>query len=105
MVKQGSVREGMTVRAADGHKVGHVVGVGDTHFELEKHLVPIPRRDYLIEYGDVDMVRGHEVFLKQADHPLLTLEIDDDGGALPPRNSRGLDSEPSNETPGIASPS
>lgn len=96
MAQLGDVREGMTVLTSDGRKVGRVVGIGDTHFELEERLVPIPRRDYLIEYGDVDIVRGQEVFLKMADHPLLTLEVDDDGGALPPRHSEHLESEPVN---------
>jgi hypothetical protein len=104
MAELGDVREGMTVRTADGRKVGLVVGVGDTHFELEKKLVPIPRRDYLIEYGDVDMVRGEEVFLKMADHPLLTLEVDDDGSNLPPRHSEAIDTEPTTEYGEAAQP-
>jgi hypothetical protein len=63
---------------------------------LEPGLVPIPRRDYLVEYGDVDFVRDGDVYLANADHPLLTLEEDDDGSALPPRSSRGMDAEPVN---------
>jgi hypothetical protein len=96
MVQTGEVREGMTVRTADGRVVGRVAAVGDVHFELEQGLVPIPRRDYLVEYSDVDFIRDQDVYLANADHPLLTLEQDDDGGALPPRHSRGMDSEPVN---------
>jgi hypothetical protein len=96
MIQTGEVREGMTVRTADGRVVGRVAAVGDIHFELEQGLVPIPRRDYLVEYSDVDFVRDQDVFLANADHPLLTLEEDDDGSALPPRHSRGMDAEPVN---------
>jgi len=96
MVQTGEVREGMTVRTADGRVVGRVAAVGDAHFELEKGLVPIPRRDYLVEYSDVDFIRDQDVYLANADHPLLTLEEDDDGSALPPRHNRGMDSEPVN---------
>jgi hypothetical protein len=96
MVQTGEVREGMTVRTADGRVVGRVTAVGDVHFELEQGLVPIPRRDYLVEYRDVDFISGQDVYLAQADHPLLTLEEDDDGGALPPRHGRGMDAEPVN---------
>ncbi|WP_342377347.1 DUF2171 domain-containing protein [Myxococcus stipitatus] len=96
MVRFGDVREGMTVRTSDGRKVGRVSGIGDIHFELERGLVPIPRHDYLVEYSDVDHVGGEDVYLTRADHPLLTLEEDDDGGALPPRHSSGMDAEPVN---------
>jgi hypothetical protein len=99
MVQVGEVREGMTVRTADGRVVGRVAAVGDIHFELEQGLVPIPRRDYLVEYGDVDFIRDQDVYLSNADHPLLTLEEDDDGSALPPRHSRGMDAEPVNAVP------
>ncbi|RKH18453.1 DUF2171 domain-containing protein [Corallococcus praedator] len=100
MIHAGDVREGMAVLAADGQKLGRVAGVGDTHFELEQGLVPIPRRDYLIEYSDVEAVREDEILLKPADHPQLALEEDDDGGALPPRNSEGMDAEPANDPVG-----
>ncbi len=94
MVQPGEVREGMTVRAADGQRVGLVAGVGDVHFELEPGLVPVPRRDYLVDYRDVAAVREGEVFL-EADVQ-LTLEEDDDGGALPPRRHAAMDAEPVN---------
>lgn len=96
MAQTGEVREGMTVHTADGRVVGRVAAVGDIHFELEQGLVPIPRRDYRVEYRDVDFIQGNDVYLAVADHPLLTLEEDDDGSALPPRHSRGMDREPVN---------
>ncbi|MCP3169531.1 DUF2171 domain-containing protein [Myxococcus qinghaiensis] len=98
MIQSGEVREGMTVKDSNGREVGRVAAVGDIHFELEQGLVPIPRHDYLVEFSDVDHVSGDEVHLSRADHPLLTLEVDDDGGALPPRHSRGMDTEPVNDS-------
>jgi hypothetical protein len=94
MVPPGEIREGMTVRTASGRAVGVVAAVGDTHFELERGLVPIPRRDYLVEYRDVASVRGHDILL-EADAELV-LEEDDDGGALPPRHHADVDAEPVN---------
>jgi hypothetical protein len=95
MVEPGEVREGMTVRTADGEREGYVAAVGEEHFELEPGLVPIPRRDYLVEYRDVSAVRGHDVYLKPDAEEVL--EEDDDGGALPPRHSGNLEKEPVNE--------
>lgn len=100
MVRFGAIREAMTVRTADGRKIGTVVGIGDTHFEMEPPgVLPTPRRDYLVEYEDVDHVQGHDVYLVHEDHPLLHLEVDDDGGALPPRAHRDMDREPVNVEP------
>lgn len=97
MVQPGEVREGMTVRTAEGKRLGHVAAVGEEHFELEQGLLPIPRRDYLVELRDVALVRGHEVFLEPGAPTVL--EVDDDGGALPPRAHAGVDREPVNEEP------
>jgi hypothetical protein len=50
------VREGMKVYSADGVFVGRVIGIGDTHFQVERGLwVP---RDYLADYADVS-IRSH----------------------------------------------
>jgi len=94
MVVPGDIREGMTVRTADGQAVGKVAAVGDVHFELEKGLVPIPRKDYLVEFSDVSAVRGHDVFLEEG--AAVVLEEDDDGSALPPRRHANVDAEPVN---------
>lgn len=93
MIEQEMIREGMTVRTAEGRRVGLVTGVGESHFELEPGLLPVPRRDYLIEYSDVASVRGHDVFLRE--DARFQLEEDDDGGALPPRHGN-LEAEPVN---------
>jgi hypothetical protein len=84
----------MTVRTAEGRRVGVVAGVGDVHFELERGVVSLPRRDYLVEYRDVAAVRGHDVILEEG--AAVVLEDDDDGGALPPRHHEAMDSEPVN---------
>ncbi|HEX8700218.1 MAG TPA: DUF2171 domain-containing protein [Myxococcaceae bacterium] len=84
----------MTVRTADGRAIGIVAAVGDVHFELEKGVVPIPRRDYLVEFSDVASVRGHDVFLQEG--ATVVLEEDDDGSALPPRSHANVDAEPVN---------
>ncbi|WP_224369167.1 DUF2171 domain-containing protein [Hyalangium versicolor] len=94
MVQPAEVREGMTVRTADGRTVGRVAAVGDVHFELEPGLVPIPRRDFLVDYSDVADVRDDAVYLMG--EARLELEEDDDGGALPPRSHAGVDREPVN---------
>lgn len=94
MVQPGEIREGMTVRTAEGEKVGQVTAVGDVHFELEPGVIPIPRRDYLVEFRDVASVRERDVFLESGVQPLL--EDDDDGGALPPRSHGAVDHEPVN---------
>ncbi len=102
MVQPGEVCEGMTVRASDGKRLGYVAGVGEEHFELERGLVPIPRRDYLVEFRDVALVRGQDVFLEPWAH--AELEVDDDGGALPPRSHAGVEREPVNDEASLPAP-
>jgi hypothetical protein len=94
MVQPGEVREGMKVHTAEGRRVGLVAGVGDAHFELESGRMPVPRRDYLVEYSEVAAVRGDHVYLEPS--ATLALEVDDDGGALPPRSHAHVDREPVN---------
>jgi hypothetical protein len=48
-----------------------------------------------VEYRDVAAIRGHDVFLEPGVHPVL--EVDDDGGALPPRAHGAMDREPVND--------
>ncbi|MFL5345141.1 MAG: DUF2171 domain-containing protein [Hyalangium sp.] len=94
MVQPGEIREGMKVLTAEGRHLGLVTGVGDVHFELEPGGVPIHRRDFLVDYRDVASVRGGHVFLEPTAR--LELEVDDDGGALPPRSHANVDREPVN---------
>ena len=92
MVTQDDVHEGMVVRDLDGRRVGRVRAVGEEHFELEPRL--LSNDEFLVEYSDVRTVRDGELILERTPH-LLRLE-DDDGGALPPRHSEGLEAEPVN---------
>jgi hypothetical protein len=94
MVQPGEVREGMKVLTSDGRHVGRVTGIGDVHFELEPGGLPMPRRDFLVDYRDVASVRDREVVLEATAR--LELEVDDDGGALPPRSHANVDREPVN---------
>ena len=97
MVGHEEVREGMTVRDAQGRKLGRVRAVGESHFELEPGL--LSREEFLVEYADVRHVHRGEVFLERVPH-LQALE-DDDGGALPPRHHERMDGEPVNAAPGL----
>lgn len=57
-----NIREGMTVRSADGEKLGKVIALGDTHFEIEKGLFVL--KDYVVAYSDIKDVQGGECFLR-----------------------------------------
>ncbi|MBZ4418085.1 DUF2171 domain-containing protein [Myxococcus sp. RHST-1-4] len=65
MLDPGELREGMTVRDLEGRKVGTVVHVGDTHFELEQGWPA--RREFMVRFHAVDRVEHGEVFL-HSDH-------------------------------------
>jgi hypothetical protein len=84
----------MKVHTAEGRQLGKVAAVGDVHFELEPGLVSMPRKDFLVQYSDVAAVRGEHVYLEPG--AALALEVDDDGGALPPRSHTNMDREPVN---------
>jgi hypothetical protein len=96
MVGHEEVREGMTVRDAEGRKLGTVRAVGESHFELEPPGL-LSREEFLVEYADVRHVHRGDVFLERVPH-LQALE-DDDGGALPPRHHERMDGEPVNVAP------
>lgn len=57
-----NIREGMTVRSADGEKLGKVIALGDTHFEIEKGLFVL--KDYVVAYSDIKDIQGGECFLR-----------------------------------------
>jgi hypothetical protein len=61
MIDPGELREGMTVRDVDGHKLGTVANLGATHFELEQGRPT--RRDYVVNLHLVARVEGADVFL------------------------------------------
>jgi uncharacterized protein (TIGR02271 family) len=59
------IAEGMTVRAADGKKLGKVIECAEESFVVEKGLF-FPK-DYSIRYDQVAEVREDEVYLSVAD--------------------------------------
>jgi hypothetical protein len=61
MIDPGELREGMTVRDLEGHKLGTVANLGATQFELEQGWPA--RRDYVVNLHLVARVEGQNVFL------------------------------------------
>jgi hypothetical protein len=57
------IREGMRVISSDGKYVGTVIGIGDTHFQVERGVM-IPH-DYLADYDDVDSHTPQELVLSR----------------------------------------
>lgn len=64
------IAEGMTVHSSDGHKLGRIVRVGTTSFELEKGFF-FPK-DYLVRFSDIADVRENEVRLHTTREELET---------------------------------
>jgi len=61
MIDPGELREGMTVRDAEGHKLGTVANLGATHLELEQGWPA--QRDYAVSLHLVERVDGQDIFL------------------------------------------
>ncbi|WP_146209684.1 hypothetical protein [Vitiosangium sp. GDMCC 1.1324] len=61
MYQRADLKEGMTVRSIDGHKLGKVYAVGETEFHIEKGLF-FPR-DYSVLYAEISDIRTGEVIL------------------------------------------
>lgn len=57
-----NIREGMIVRSADGEKLGKIVALGDSNFEIEKGFFIL--KDYTVSYSDIKDVQGDECFLR-----------------------------------------
>ncbi|HYO55565.1 hypothetical protein [Archangium sp.] len=61
MYQRGDIKEGMTVRSVDGHKLGKVYAVGDMEFHIEKGLF-FPK-DYSVRYAEISDIRSGEIIL------------------------------------------
>jgi hypothetical protein len=61
MYQRGDIKEGMTVRSIDGHKLGKVYAVGDSEFHIEKGLF-FPK-DYSVRYSEISELRNGELIL------------------------------------------
>jgi hypothetical protein len=86
------VHEGMRVLGPHGEHLGYVSAVGPTHFEVSQ--LTHPGRVWDVPLAALEAVRAGDVLLQHGWedlHPIL----DDDGGALPPRQG-DLEGEPSN---------
>ena len=74
-----NIREGMIVRSADGEKLGKIVALGDTHFEIEKGFFIL--KDYTVAYSDIKDVQGDECFLRFGKEELKRLNEEPTGVA------------------------
>jgi len=61
MIGRESLNEGMTVRSADGEKLGKVIALGASQFQIEKGI--FFRKDYVADYSAISDIREGEVFL------------------------------------------
>jgi hypothetical protein len=77
MIDPGELREGMTVRDLDGHKLGTVANLGATHFELEQGWPP--QRDYVVTLHLVARVEGQDIFLHA--HPGTYVPPEEEGAS------------------------
>lgn len=67
------VKEGMTVRSQDGHKLGKVYAIGEDRFQIEKGLF-FPK-DYVCTYSDISDIRGDEIVLHHGHEALRSTGV------------------------------
>ncbi|OJH42303.1 hypothetical protein [Cystobacter ferrugineus] len=76
MYQRDGIKEGMTVRSIDGHRLGRVYAVGESEFHIEKGLF-FPK-DYSVRYSEVaDIVEGEIILAHGKDslRPFSTTEL------------------------------
>ena len=81
MVDPGELREGMTAKDLQGRRLGTVVHVGDTHFELEQGWPA--RREFMVRFHAVDHVEHGEVYLHPGHGVDVPVENEGAGAAQP----------------------
>jgi uncharacterized protein (TIGR02271 family) len=69
---EGQIREGMTVRSSDGHRLGKVIAVEALSFHVEKGLF-FPK-DYVASFDDIQSIEGEEIVLARGQEALRTAE-------------------------------
>jgi hypothetical protein len=74
MYQRSHIKEGMTVRSLDGHKLGKVYAVGDTEFHIEKGLF-FPK-DYSCRFSEISDIRGGDIILTHGRDSLHRLSLD-----------------------------
>jgi hypothetical protein len=103
-IERSQIRDGMTVRSADGEKLGEVLTTDEQGFIVEKgFFVP---RDYVVRYDDVAEVSGDAVRLSAGREALRGLG---QRGGLPEvrttvRAAREEEDEEGRRPQGIAGP-
>ncbi len=71
MFQPGDIKEGMTVRSADGHKLGKVYAVGQTEFHIEKGLF-FPK-DYACRFSEISDIRAGDIILTHGKESLRSV--------------------------------
>jgi uncharacterized protein (TIGR02271 family) len=66
MMNRENLKEGMTVRSADGDKLGTIVGIYDGRIEIEKGIF-FPK-EYTASFDQLDEVSGDDVYLNWGTH-------------------------------------
>ena len=74
MYQRSHIKEGMTVRSLDGHKLGTVYAVGDTEFHIEKGLF-FPK-DYSCRFSEISDIRDGDIILPHGRDSLHRLSMD-----------------------------
>lgn len=69
MFDRSEIREGMTVRTIDGHKLGHVLSVRGDELIVEKGL--FRHKDFAVSLEDVREVAHGEVYLSHGPDSLF----------------------------------
>ncbi|WP_437589046.1 YsnF/AvaK domain-containing protein [Sorangium sp. So ce1000] len=70
MVTQHEIKQGMLVRSSDGEKLGNVVRIDESRFEIEKGFF-FPK-EYAVRYDEVSGIRDGEVILMHGRDQLAT---------------------------------
>ena len=78
MYQRSDIKEGMTVRSADGHKLGKVYAVGDLEFHIEKGLF-FPK-DYAVRYAEISELRHGDIILAHGMESLRFIPDENDLG-------------------------
>jgi len=74
MYQRSHIKEGMTVRSLDGHKLGKVYAIGDTEFHIEKGLF-FPK-DYSCRFSEISDIRDGDIILSHGRDSLHRLSMD-----------------------------
>jgi uncharacterized protein (TIGR02271 family) len=74
MYQRSHIKEGMTVRSLDGHKLGKVYAIGETEFHIEKGLF-FPK-DYSCRFSEISDIRDGDIILAHGRDSLHRLSLD-----------------------------